>query len=578
MTDTSVMQERIGQLCHQFKLPTMGTQSVARFTAAGHGDALSTFLEVLEQEAGNRRQRRIDRLRKMSRLPSGKTWETFEHDRMPLSLRQQLDQLANGDFTEHGINVLAFGLPGTGKTHALCAVGHRLVEAGHSVLFAPAYRLVQELLAAKRDLTLPRQLRKLDNFDFLLLDDLGYLPQGAEESEVLFTLIAERYERRSLGITSNLVWYVGMRQTDPTWVEENRGPAWSSHPTLIEPEQLPGPIEPASCKEGPTLMQEVQMEGEPRFVGIDVSKARVDVAVRPTGRRWVMSYDEAGSKELVSQMVDLGPALVLLEATGGLELPLVAALAAAALPVVVVNPRQVRDFARATGTLAKTDALDAAVLAHFADAVRPSVRPLRDAETQVLNSLTARRHQVMTMLVSEKNRLGTAIRAVRPRVEAHIAWLDQELRDLDQELRQSLRRSPVWREKDDLLRTVPGVGEQLSLTLLADLPELGALDRRQIAALVGVAPFNRDSGTLRGRRAVWGGRSRVRGVLYMGTLTATRFNPIISDFYQRLLEAGKTKKVALVACMRKLLTILNAMVKNSSSWRSSRPAEIAQPS
>ena len=206
MTDTSVMQERIGQLCHQFKLPTMGTQSVARFTAAGHGDALSTFLEVLEQEAAGRSQRRIDRLRTASRLPSGKTWETFEHDRMPLSLRQQLDQLANGGFTEHGVNVLAFGLPGTGKTHALCAVGHRLVEAGHSVLFAPAYRLVQELLAAKRDLTLPRQLRRLDNFDLLLLDDLGYLPQGAEESEVLFTLIAERYERRSLGITFNLVF------------------------------------------------------------------------------------------------------------------------------------------------------------------------------------------------------------------------------------------------------------------------------------------------------------------------------------------------------------------------------------
>ena len=200
------MQERIGQLCHQFKLPTLGTQSVARFTAAGHGDALSTFLEVLEQEAEDRRQRRIDRRRTASRLPSGKTWETFEHDRMPLSLRQQLDQLANGDFTEHGINVLAFGLPGTGKTHALCTVGHRLVEAGHSVLFAPAYRLVQELLAAKRDLTLPRQLRRLYNFDLLPLDDLGYLPQGAEESEVLFTLIAERYERRSLGITSNLVF------------------------------------------------------------------------------------------------------------------------------------------------------------------------------------------------------------------------------------------------------------------------------------------------------------------------------------------------------------------------------------
>ena len=325
-------------------------------------------------------------------------------------------------------------------------------------------------------------------------------------------------------------------------------------------------------------MEGEPMEEEPRFVGIDVSKAQVDVAVRPTGTRWVVSYDETGIKELVSQMVDLCPAMVLLEATGGLELPLVAALAAAALPVVVVNPRQVRDFARATGTLAKTDSLDAAVLAHFADAVRPSVRPLRDAESQVLNSLTARRHQVLTMLVSEKNRLGTAISAVRPRIEAHIAWLEQELNDLDKELRQSLRRSPVWREKDDLLRTVPGVGEQLSLTLLADLPELGTLDQRQIAALVGVAPFNRDSDTLRGRRAVWGGRSRVRGVLYMGTLTATRFNPVISDFYQRLLAAGKPKKVALVACMRKLLTILNAMVKDSSPWRGSCPAEIAHPS
>ncbi len=191
MTDTSVMQDRIGQLCGQFKLPTMGAQSVARFTAAGHGDALATFLEVLEQEAEDRRHRRINRLRRESRLPSGKTWETFEHDRVPLALRQQLDQLAQGSFVERGINVLAFGLPGTGKTHARCALGHRLV---------------QELLAAKRDLDLPRQLRKLDNFDFLLLDDLGYLPQGAEESEVLFTLIAERYERRSLGITSNLVF------------------------------------------------------------------------------------------------------------------------------------------------------------------------------------------------------------------------------------------------------------------------------------------------------------------------------------------------------------------------------------
>ena len=308
------------------------------------------------------------------------------------------------------------------------------------------------------------------------------------------------------------------------------------------------------------------MEGEPRFVGIDVSKAQLDVAVRPTGKRWTLPYDQTGIEGLIPQIVDLEPALVLLEATGGLELPLVAALAAAVLPVVVVNPRQVRDFAKATGTLAKTDALDAGVLAHFADAVRPEVRPLKDAETQVLNSLTARRHQVMTMLVSEKNRLGTAIGAVGPRIEAHIAWLEQELSDLDKGLRQTLRRSPVWREKDDLLRTVPGVGEQISLTLLANLPELGTLNRRQIAALVGVAPYNRDSGTLRGKRAVWGGRSRVRVVLYMGALVASRHNPAIRDFYQRLLAAGKPKKVALVASMRKLLVILNVMLKHGSPW------------
>ena len=206
MMEANAIKVRIGELCHQFRLPTMGAQSVSRFTAAGHGDALETLLEVLEQEAEDRRQRRIGRLRTASRLPAGKTWETFEHHRVPLALRQQLGELSDGSFVDRGVNVLAFGLPGTGKTHALCAVGHRLVEAGRSVLFAPAYRLVQDLLAAKRDLALPRQLRKLDNYDFLLLDDLGYLPQGAEESEVLFTLIAERYERRSLGITSNLVF------------------------------------------------------------------------------------------------------------------------------------------------------------------------------------------------------------------------------------------------------------------------------------------------------------------------------------------------------------------------------------
>ena len=309
------------------------------------------------------------------------------------------------------------------------------------------------------------------------------------------------------------------------------------------------------------------MEQESIYVGIDVAKAQVDVAIRPTDDRWEVSHDETGVRQLVSRLKTLEPVMVLLEASGGLEVPLVAALAAEAVPVVVVNPRHVRDFARATGKLAKTDALDAAVLAHFALAVRPPVRPLRDVETQALNSLAARRHQVMTMLVSEKNCLSAATIAVRPRIDAHIAWLEQELDDLDdldEGLRQTLRHSPVWREKDDLLRTVPGVGEQLSLTLLAYLPELGTLDRRQVAALVGVAPFNRDSGTLWGKRTVWGGRARVRAALYMSALVASRFNPVIRDFYQRLLAAGKPKKLALTACMRKLLILLNSMLKHRS--------------
>ena len=308
------------------------------------------------------------------------------------------------------------------------------------------------------------------------------------------------------------------------------------------------------------------MEGEPRFVGIDVSKAQLDVAVRPTGKRWTLPYDQTGIEGLIPQIVDLEPALVLLEATGGLELPLVAALAAAALPVVVVNPRQVRDFAKATGTLAKTDALDAGVLAHFADAVRPEVRPLKDSETQVLNSLTARRHQVMTMLVSEKNRLGTAIGAVSPRIEAHIAWLEQELSDLDKGLRQTLRRSPVWREKDDLLRTVPGVGEQISLTLLANLPELGTLNRGRSPPLWAWPPTTATVAPC-GANAPSGADAPGCGpVLYMGALVASRHNPAIRDFYQRLLAAGKPKKVALVASMRKLLVILNVMLKHGSHW------------
>jgi len=308
------------------------------------------------------------------------------------------------------------------------------------------------------------------------------------------------------------------------------------------------------------------MMQESVYAGIDVAKDRLDLALRPSGTVRTVAYDADGVRHLVAELESLGPSVVVLESTGGLELPLAGALAAASLPVVVVNPRQVRDFAKATGRLAKTDVLDAQVLAHFAEAVRPEVRPLPDSETQELHSLTARRTQVVEMLVAEKNRLGRAGRAVAPRIRAHIQWLEQELEDLDQGLQQTLRRSPVWREQDDLLRSVPGVGPQLSVALLSDLPELGKLDRRQIAALVGVAPMNRDSGTMRGRRTVSGGRARIRAVLYMGALVASRHNPVIRSFYQRLLAAGKAKKLALTACMRKLLTILNGMVKTGQRW------------
>ena len=308
------------------------------------------------------------------------------------------------------------------------------------------------------------------------------------------------------------------------------------------------------------------MEQPTTYVGIDVAKDGVDIAVRPTGHSWHTPYGEAEITLLVAQLQDLKPAGVVMEATGGLEVPLAAALAAASLPVAVVNPRQVRDFAKSTGRLAKTDALDAHVLAHFAEAVRPEVRPLPDHDTQELNALTVRRSQLMTMLIAEKNSLGRATGAVRPRIQEHIDWLEMEIDDLDNELRETLLRSPVWREKDDLLRSIPGVGAQISFVLLAHLPELGALDRKQIAALVGVAPMNRDSGTMRGKRSIWGGRARVRAALYMGALTASRCNPAIRDFYQRLLAAGKPKKVALTACMRKLLITMNSIVKSGQRW------------
>jgi len=302
------------------------------------------------------------------------------------------------------------------------------------------------------------------------------------------------------------------------------------------------------------------------YVGIDVAKATLDVAVHPTGARWTTTHTEREVAGLVTRLTPLQPALVVLEATGGLEGPLAGALAAAGLPVVVVNPRQVRDFAKATGTLAKTDALDAAVLAHFAAAVRPTPRPLPDAATQALAALVTRRRQLVEMLTAERNRLGSAPRALRAEIQAHITWLQRRLGRLDDDLHEAIRTSPVWRAQDDLLQSVPGVGPVLARTLLASLPELGRLDRKAIAALVGVAPLNRDSGTFRGRRMIWGGRAGVRAVLYMGTLVAVRHNPVLRAFYQRLRGVGKLPKVALTACMRKLLTILNAMLKQQTRW------------
>jgi transposase len=275
----------------------------------------------------------------------------------------------------------------------------------------------------------------------------------------------------------------------------------------------------------------------PCFVGIDVAKARLDIAVRPSGERWAVPNDADGVVTLVERLHALHPTLIVLEATGGLERMATAALATAGLPVVIVNPRQARDFARATGQLAKTDALDARALAHFADVIRPTPRPLPDAQTQELRALLSRRQQLIGMRTAEQNRLAGTSERLTQDIEAHIAWLHARIATLDADLETMLRASPLWRENDDLLQSVPGIGPVCARTLLLELPEWGALTRQQIAAVVGVAPLNCDSGTLRGRRTIWGGRAHVRTVLYMGTLVATRFNPQIKVFYQRLLAA-----------------------------------------
>ena len=304
-----------------------------------------------------------------------------------------------------------------------------------------------------------------------------------------------------------------------------------------------------------------------RFVGVDVSKARLDVQVRPGGEVFAVDNDEAGVADLIGRLQSDEACLVVLEATGGLQERAAAALAAAGLFVAVVNPRQVRDFARATGRLAKTDRLDAAVIAAFAEAVRPEPRALPDAERQALIDLVVRRRQLVEMRAAEKIRRSQLAAALRPRLDAHLAFLDAAIAELDRDTSQTLRGSSAWRAQDDLLASVPGIGPVARAVLAAKLPELGRLSRRQIAALVGVAPFNRDSGQMRGRRAIAGGRADVRNVLYMATVAAIRCNPAIKTFHQRLTAAGKPPKLALTACMRKLLTILNALIKAQSPWR-----------
>ena len=311
----------------------------------------------------------------------------------------------------------------------------------------------------------------------------------------------------------------------------------------------------------------VSTQTQPPQVGIDVSKATLDVAIEPTRQRWQVANDEHGIQHLVERLGSLHPERIVLEATGGYELPLLAALGCAELPAVAVNPRQVRAFAKAVGQLAKTDALDAQVLAQFAAVVKPELRPLPDAATRELAGLLARRRQLVDMRTAESNRLGLAVGQVRSDIRDHLRWLDNRISHLNRDLHDHLRASPLWREKEDLLRGIPGVGPVLSLTLLAEVPELGSVSHRHLAALVGVAPFNCDSGKWKGTRRIWGGRAAVRAVLYMATCSAVRHNPIVRALYQRLLAAGKRKKVALVACMRKLLTICNAIIGSATPWR-----------
>jgi len=311
-----------------------------------------------------------------------------------------------------------------------------------------------------------------------------------------------------------------------------------------------------------------QSAASPSFVGIDVSKDRLDVHVRPSGQAFAVARDAEGLELVAGKLRGLIPALIVLEATGGFEITVAAVLAGAGLPLAVVNPRQIRDFARATGRLAKTDALDAQIIALFAERIRPEPRPIADADSQALAELIARRRQVVEMIGMETNRFRQARNSrVQRTIKATLRTLKAQLAELDRDINDTVKGSPMWRAADDLLTSVPGVGDVTSRTLIADLPELGKLDRRRIAALVGVAPVNRDSGQMRGRRTIAGGRADVRSALYMATLSATRWNSVISQHYKSLVERGRPKKVALVACMRRLLGILNAILRTKTPWQ-----------
>lgn len=313
------------------------------------------------------------------------------------------------------------------------------------------------------------------------------------------------------------------------------------------------------------------MDGHP-FVGIDVSKERLDIGVGADGEFWQAANDEVGIRETLRRLSAWEPALVVVESTGGLELPLVSELCAGRIPVALVNPGRVREFAKALGLLAKTDKLDAHLLARFGEAAKLSPTLLPDEAVQKLSALMGRRRQLLEMLVAEKNHLLSTRLSLRPGVQAHIAWLQQEIDQLTEQIQKDLQDTPGFRDKDRILRSAKGVGPITSSILLSDLPELGQLDRKKIAALVGVAPFNDDSGRRRGTRRIKGGRTSVRQALYMATIVAARFNPVIRTFYQHLLASGKRKKVALVACMHKLLTILNAMIRDMTPWKESLPA------